>query len=306
MATKKDYYDILGVNKNASEAEMKSAYRKLARQHHPDVDKSPGAAEKFKEISEAYQVLSDREKRKAYDQFGHAAFTPGGGFGAGGGPFGGFRTYSYSTGGQGNPNVEFSFGGFEDPFDLFEQIFGMGGFGPFGSAQSRQSYRRQPTYQLEVSFEEASEGITKTVEIMEANGRRRRMTIKVPAGVDNGTKMRFDGIDIVFRVRRHPQFLREGTDIFSEIDLTIPQIVLGDVIEVKTVSGLVKLKIPSGTEPGSLIRIKDKGMPRLQGTGRGDHYVRVKLAVPQKLSGEEKELYEELAKLQGKKKGWFG
>lgn len=299
MTTKRDYYEVLGVPKTSSDSEIKTAYRKLARQHHPDVDKSPGAAEKFKEISEAYQVLSDQEKRRAYDQFGHTPFEPGGGFGAGaGGPFGGFKTYSYSAGK--GPNVDFDFGGFEDPFDLFEQIFGMGGFGGFG-----RNYRQNPTYQMEINFEDAVHGATKEVEIADASGKSRHMSIKIPPGVDNGTRMRFEGVDIIFRVRRSPEFLREGTDIFSEVSLTIPQIVLGDVVEVKTVWGEVKLKVPAGTEPGSLIRIKDKGMPRLRSSGRGDHYVRVRVQVPQKLSAEEKELYEKLSKTASKKKGWF-
>lgn len=305
MATKRDYYDILGVSKTASEAEIKTAYRKLARQHHPDVDKSPGAAEKFKEISEAYQVLSNVEKKRAYDQFGHSAFDPGGGFGPGaGGPFGGFRTYSYSTG-KGNPNVDFDFGGFADPFDLFEQIFGMGGFGgPFGGAAGG-AYRRTPTYQLEIAFEEAIHGTTKTVRLEDEKGKQKEMTIKVPAGVDNGTRMRFEGVDIVFRVRRHPEFLREGADIFSEVTLTIPQVVLGDVVTVKTVWGEVSLKVPAGTEPGALIRIRDKGVPHLRSSGYGDHYVRVRLQIPEKLSSEEKGLYEKLQKLSSKKKSWF-
>ncbi len=300
MTTKRDYYEILGLNKNATEAEIKTAYRKLARQHHPDVDKSAGAAEKFKEISEAYQVLSDPGKRQTYDKLGHAAFEPGGGFGAGG-PFGGYQTYTSSGGG---PRVEFNFGGFEDPFDLFEQIFGMGGFGgqgnPFAGA-----YQRTPTYQMEITFNEAINGTTKEIEIPESNGKTKHMTIKVPAGVDNGTRMRFEGIDLVFRVRRHPEFLREGADIFSEITLSIPQIVLGDVVEVKTIWGPVKLKVPAGTEPGSLIRIKDKGVARLRSSGKGDHFVRIRVNIPKKLSEEEKELFEKLSQLTSKKKGWF-
>ncbi len=298
---KKDFYEVLGVSKSATEAEIKSAYRKLARTHHPDIDKSAGAADKFKEISEAYQVLSDPKKKQTYDQFGHSAFESGAGAGGYGGynPFGGgFQSYTYSSKG-GGPQTEFDFGGFEDPFSLFEQIFGMGGAGGFGGGFGR----RTPTYQLEITFEEAIKGTTKEVEIQDQTGARKRLNIKVPAGVDNGTRMRFGEIELVFRLSRHPEFLREGTDIFSEIDLTIPQVVLGDTVEVKTVWDSVKLKVPQGTEPGSLIRIKGKGVPSLRG-GKGDHYVRVKLVVPKKLSSSEREAYEKLAKASNKK-NWF-
>lgn len=304
MATKRDYYEILGINKGASEAEIKSAYRRLARQHHPDVDKSAGAAERFKEVSEAYQALSDKQKRSAYDQFGHAAFSarggPSSGWDGSQNPFGGgFRTYSWSSGG-GNP-----FGGFEDPFDLFEQIFGGGAGSPFGEV-----FRRHPTYQMSISFDEAIKGVTKEVEIEGRNNQgrieRKRMKIKVPAGVDNGTKMRFGDLDIVFQVNRHPQFLREESDIFSEIKISIPQLVLGDVFEVNTVWGKVKVKVPPGTQPGSLVRLKGKGTPRLDSIGHGDHFVRVNLEVPKNPSKQERQLYEELYNLgTNKRKGWF-
>ncbi|TSC87579.1 MAG: molecular chaperone DnaJ [Microgenomates group bacterium Gr01-1014_7] len=292
---KKDYYEILGVSKSASEAEIKSAYRKLARAHHPDIDKSSGAAERFKEVSEAYQVLSDLQKKQSYDQFGHAAFDPS----ARSGQAGGWQTYSWSTGG-GNPNIQFDFGGFEDPFELFEQIFGGAGFG--------EAFRRRPTYQLNLSFDEAIKGATKEVEIESRNSQgrleRKRMKIKVPPGVDNGTKMRFGDLDIVFQVNRSPEFLREGADIFSEIKVTIPQLVLGDVFEVLTVQGKVKVKVPPGTQPGSLVKLKGKGAPRIGG-GHGDHYVRVNLEIPQNPSKQEKQLYEELYNLGSKKKSWF-
>ncbi len=304
---KKDFYEVLGVNKSATDAELKSAYRKLARQHHPDIDKSEGAAEKFKEISEAYQVLSDPQKRKTYDQFGSAAFEPGAGmgggnpFGAGFNPFGGqggFKSYSYSTGG--GPNIEFDMSGFDDPFNLFEQIFGGQGFGGF---------KRQPTYQLELTFDEAIHGTEKMVEIERVDGqttKKERLNIKVPAGVDDGVKMRFGEVDIVFRVKRSSDFLREGTDIFSDATLTIPEIVLGTTITVKTVEGNVNVKVPAGAEPGTLIRIRGKGVASLRGGEKGSHYVRVRLEVPKTVSVEEKKLYEQLATLKtNKKKKWF-
>lgn len=302
---KRDYYEVLGVAKSASEAEIKSAYRKLARKYHPDVDKSEGASDKFKEVSEAYQILSDPKKKQTYDQFGHAAFDRSQGFGGAGGgsPFGeGFNpfgnggfSYSWSTGGGQNADSDFS-----DPFDLFNQIFGMGGSG--------FNVRRRPTYQLSIAFDDAIKGVDKDIEVETRTDtgkvERKRMRIKVPAGVEDGTRMRFGEIDIVFRVGRSAKFIREGADIFSEIGLGIPQVVLGDTIEVETVHGGVKLKVPEGTQPGSLIRIKSKGAPNMQG-GHGDHYVRVKVEIPKTVSGKEKELYQELSTLKGKKKSWF-
>lgn len=304
---KRDYYEVLGLKKGASETEIKSAYRKLARQHHPDVDKSAGAAERFKEISEAYQVLSDPQKKAGYDQYGHAAsqgFGGGGGnpFGEGFNPFGqgGFQ-YQWSSNG-GGPEMDFS-----DPFDLFNQIFGMAG-GGFGGP-------RRPTYQLNLTFDEAIKGVEKDIEInirsrtKQGEIERKRMKVKVPAGVDDGTRMKFGDIDLVFRVARSTKFIREGADIFTEITLGVPQLVLGDTIQVETVQGKVSLKVPAGTQPGSLIRVKGRGVTNLSRGGMGDHYVRVRLEIPQSLTSEERGLYEQLASLKSakgsKKKGWF-
>lgn len=305
MASKKDYYEILGVAKGATESEIKSAYRKLARKYHPDIDKSPGAAEKFKEVSEAYQVISDPQKRQTYDQFGHAAFDRSqGGAGMGGNPFGeGFNpfgqggfSYSWSTNGGQGADFDFS-----DPFDLFNQIFGMG---------AGYNVRRRPTYQLSIGFDDSIKGVEKDIEVetRDAQGKsdRKRLRIKVPAGVDDGTRMKFGEIDIVFRVSRSDKFHREGPDIFSDMTLAIPQVVLGDTVDVETVHGGVKLKVPPGTQSGSLIRIKEKGAPNLRG-GMGDHFVRVRLDIPKTLTAEEKKIYQQLYDLKknSKKKSWF-
>lgn len=308
MATKRDYYEVLGLKKGASEQEIKSAYRKLARQHHPDVDKSTGAETRFKEVSEAYQVLSDPQKKQTYDQFGQAAFDRGAGGYGGGNPFGegfnpfgqgGFQ-YQWSSNGS-DPNVDFS-----DPFDLFNQIFGMaGGFGG----------PRRPTYQLNLTFDEAIKGVEKDIEInirsrtKQGEIERKRMKVKVPAGVDEGTRMKFGDIDLVFRVSRSTKFIREGADIFTEVNMGIPEVVLGTTIQVETVQGKVNLKVPEGTQPGALIRIKGKGVTNLSRGGVGDHYVRVRLEIPQKVAGTERELYTQLASLSdtkgSKKKSWF-
>ena len=303
---KKDFYEILGVSKNATEAEIKSAYRRLARKHHPDIDKSEGAAEKFKELSEAYQVISDPAKRKNYDQFGHAAFEQGSPFGSGAGggnPFGGGFSYSWNTsdGGQGNP---FGGGGFSDPFDLFEQIFG-GGMG----AEFARGFRRRQTFRMELTFDEAVHGTQKVVEVERVEGNdnkrvREKMNIKIPAGIDEGTRMRFGDVDIVFYIRPSNEFEREGANIFTEEKITLPEAVLGTTIEIKTIHGKVKVKVPAGTQSGTLVKIKDKGVFTLKGKP-GDHYVRVHVQIPTKLSVEEKNLYEQLLGNKEKKKGWF-
>src|SRR3990172_72731 len=203
MATKRDYYDILGVSKTASAAELKSAYRKLALEWHPDRNKSAEAESKFKEINEAYQVLSDPKKKTTYDQFGHAAFDPASG-GMGGNPFTGAASgrqgpfsYYYSSSGT-NPFGNTDFGGFSDPFEIFEQFFCC--TNPFG-----RSPPKNPHYSLRIPFITAMKGGTETVKI---GGQSH--TIKIPAGADTGTHLRFADFDITFEVEPHAHFRREG------------------------------------------------------------------------------------------------
>ncbi|MBI4065160.1 DnaJ domain-containing protein [Candidatus Gottesmanbacteria bacterium] len=293
---KRDYYEVLGVSKNASTEELKRAYRKLALEWHPDRNKSPQANEKFKEINEAYAVLSDSQKKQTYDQFGHAAFQPGMGGGASGqGPFGGgFRqqgpfSYTYSTSGGGSP-----FGGdFEgiDPFEIFEQFFG-GGFGR--SAGSRQ--QRHQVYEIGIDFMEAARGVTKEVHVPagRAGDGSVKKTIKIPAGVDTGSRIRFDDFDIVVDVRPSKEFKREGDDLIIDHAVTYAQAALGEVIEVPTIDGLLKIRVQPGTQPGTLIRLRGKGVPHVRGNGRGDQYVRIQLKIPTHLSRRQRELLQEI------------
>ena len=290
MATKRDYYDVLGVSKNASAADLKSAYRKLALEWHPDRNKSAEAETKFKEINEAYQVLSDPKKKQAYDQFGHTAFDPAMGGGAGG-PFGGqggFQqgpfTYYYSSGG-GNPFG--NMGGFTDPFEIFEQFFG--GTNPFGRAAPRK-----PHYSIKIPFMTAVKGGTESVKI---DGKTH--SIKIPAGADTGTHLRFTDFDITFEVEPHSHFKRDGDDVYVDHEIPFTQAILGGETSVTTLDGELKLKIRPGTQPGATVRLSGKGTTRLRGfrkDDRGDLYIRLKVTFPQNLSRHQKELLEQFSK----------
>ncbi len=291
MPTAKDYYEIMGVSKSATDQEIKSAYRKLALQYHPDRNKTKEAEEKFKEVTKAYEVLSDSQKRQTYDQFGAAAFEQGGmgggnpfagGFGGQQGPF----TYTYTTNGGG-----FDFGGFNDPFDIFEQFFG--GASPFGRQQ------RRPIYSVTIDFMESVKGITKKVTI---NGKQQ--SIKIPAGVDSGSRIRFQDYDVVIEVLQHNRYKREGYDIVTDEEISFPQAALGTEYTVETIDEKVTVRIPAGTQPNALIRLRGKGVPHLQGSGRGDHYMHVKVVVPKNLTSRQKELLKEFDG-EKSKKGWF-
>jgi len=290
----KDYYTILGVSKTASADEIKKAYRKLALEFHPDRNKSKEAEEKFKEITKAYEVLSSDDKRKMYDQVGHAAFEQGAGQGPfeGAGGFGGEAgqdgPFTYSTNGGG---FDFDFGGYSDPFEIFEQFFG--GASPFGQRQ------RRPVYSASISFMEAAKGVEKEVTI---DGKRQK--IKIPAGVNKGSRIRFENYDIVIDVMPDSRFAREDYDVVSEKEISFAQAALGGEITVATIDGDLKIRIPEGTQPGALIRLNRRGIQHLQGSGRGNHYVRIKVTVPKKLTKHQKELLEAFQKEEGKQ-SWF-
>ncbi len=347
---KRDYYEVLGVSKSASPDEIKKAYRKLARQYHPDVNKDdPNAADKFKEVSEAYEVLSSSDKRARYDQFGHED------------PMGGGAGFNGASGFG-------DFGGFGDIFDMF-----------FGGHQQRGPQRGQDLeYELEVDFEDAAFGVEEEIQIprtetcttcggsgakpgtnpkkcttcggsgeqqsvvstpfgrmvnrrvcsvchgkgviidspchdCHGQGRKRvrkTVKIKVPEGVDTGIRLRMPGLGeaspnggpsgdlhIVIRVREHEIFERDGVNVYIEVPLTYVQAALGDEIEVPTLDGDVKLRIPEGTQSGTSFRLRGKGIPKLgSATIRGDEHVRVHVVTPMSLTDKQRELLRELGK----------
>ena len=291
MATKRDYYEVLGVSKNATEAELKSAYRKQALQWHPDRNKAKEAEAKFKEVNEAYEVLFNKDKRAAYDQFGHTAFEPGAGFGGAQGPFGGrtqtYRegpfTYTYTTyGGEPGPDIGFDFGGFSDPFEIFSQFFG--GASPFGAGRAS----RKPRYGISLTFMEAAKGVEKEVAI---EGKRRK--IKIPAGVDDGSIINFGDFYLTVDVRPDATFRREGLDVYVEKEITFSQAALGAIMEVPAIDGEVSLRIRPGTQPGTMVRLRGKGIRDPRGGGAGDEYVRLQVIVPTRLSRRQKEILQE-------------
>jgi len=296
MADGKDYYQILGVTKASTLEEIKKAYRKLALEYHPDRNKSKEAELKFKEVTKAYEVLSNEEKKRTYDQFGHDAFEQGGYGSAQGNPFTGQQagrwgpfTYSYATNGAEGAD----FGGSSDPFDIFEQFFGGGS--PFGQRQ------RRPVYSVRINFDEAVHGIEKQVNI---NGKMEKM--KIPAGVDRGSRMRFSDYDVVIDVTPDEKFQRQGYDIVNEVTISYPQAALGTEVPVETIDGPINIRIPSGTQSGVLIRLSGKGVKHVRGNGSGDHYAKINVVVPKKLSRRQKELLEELEKEEKKVgKSWF-
>lgn len=289
MATKTDYYDILGVSKSASANEIKKAYRKQALEWHPDrhKDDKEAAEKRFKEINEAYQVLGDAQKRTQYDQFGSAGpqgFSGGGNpFAGGGNPFGGGQggpfTYTYSSGGQ-NPFGNADFG---DPFDIFESFFGGGS--PFGARQGRSI----PRYSIALDFMEAVKGASKEVEI---GGKRRK--IKIPAGIYEGATIDFGDFRLSVNIKPDKSFERQDDDIYVSVGIPFSLAVLGGEIEVPTIDGELKLKIRNGTQSGTMMRLHERGVAHLHGRGKGDEYIRINVIIPEKLNHSQKNLVEEM------------
>jgi curved DNA-binding protein len=303
----KDYYKTLGVSKSASAEEIKKAYRKLARQYHPDVSKKPEAEKRFKEINEANEVLSDPEKRKRYDTVGPEWER----FQQGGQRPGGFQ-WVY-TGQPGADPFNGEAGGFSD---FFRTVFGQGQtdfdtgslFGrPSATRRRRSVAGADVEHEVEITLPEAYKGAERALELRLADGSTRRLSVKIPAGVKDGQRIRLAGqgapggaggpsgdLFLRVRVRPHPMFQRDGDDLRMELPVALHEAILGAEVTVPTLKGRVSLRIPPETQNGRTIRLAGQGMPR-SGGGHGDLYVTVKVVLPTKLTEKERELVQELA-----------
>jgi DnaJ-class molecular chaperone len=329
----KDYYSTLGVAKTATEKEIKQAYRKLARKHHPDVNPKDKSAEaKFKEINEAYEVLGDPDKRKKYDELGAnwRAYEQAGAQGGPGG-FGGFSGFDPSTGGRWNVNVGGQGGGYrqvtpdelrdilgdeDNPFSDFFQTFFGGGEETTRRTRGRAGRGpragRDVEHELTLGLEDAFHGTTRRL-AMSHDGQARTVDVRIPAGVSDGSRVRVSGEgehgaggaksgDLYLRIRLapHPQFERKGRDLYTHVSIPLTTAVLGGEAEVKTLGGpSLRLKIPPNTQNGQVFRLKGHGMPTTDKSGEhGDLYATVDVQLPRSLTAEQKKLFEELQKLE--------
>lgn len=305
MAQKKDFYEVLGVSKSASDDEIKKAYRKLAIKYHPD--KNPGDKEaeaKFKEVSEAYEVLSDKQKRARYDQFGHAGVG-----GNSGNPFSGgnpFSSYDFSSQG-----FNFNFGGGGGLDDILNSFFGGG----FGGAR-RPARGADAEARVSISFHDAVFGTT--VEVNDAAGKS--LKVKIPAGIDDGMRIRIKGrggdaptrdgekgdLYVCVRVKPDKNLTREGNIILSEEHISMVDAALGCEIDVETVDGKVTMKVPAGTQSGTPFRLSGHGLIMRSDGDRGPHIVTIIVETPTKLSKKQRELLEEFRDPKNRKKGFWG
>jgi molecular chaperone DnaJ len=299
--SKRDYYDVLGVTKGASQDDIKKAFKKAALKYHPD--REGGDEKKFKEAGEAYEVLSDEQKRAAYDQFGHAAgaANAGGAGGPGANPF---------AGGYGFEGVQFDFSGAGGFGDIFSEIFG-----------GMRNRPRDVQVALAIDFDEAVAGTTRELNLRvmdRTTGERKGETVKVkiPAGIDNGQSIRMSGkgehgqggtrgdLYVEVHVREPKDFERHGANLVSRVKIDMIDAALGAEVEIKTLEGDVTIKVPGGTQPGKILKLSGKGMP-IPGTHRhGDHLVEITIEVPHKLSHKQKQTLEEYRRL-SQKKGFF-
>ena len=357
---KADYYQTLGVGKNASKEEIKSSYRKLAMKHHPDKNPGDAASEaKFKEASEAYQVLSDSQKKSNYDQFGHAAFENGGGSGGGFGDFGGFDSGSFSNifddffgdfsgGGRRRPSsrskrgsdlkinievtLEEAYQGKKQTFDVptSEKCSGCSGSGAAAGSKSTtcdtcgghgQVRAQQGFFTVQQTCPDCGgegKSISNPCKVCRGSGTNRinkTLSIQIPKGVDDGTQMRLAGkgeagprggtqgdLYVYISLKKHPIFKREEENLYFELPVSMADAALGAAIEIPTIDGSrSKVKIPSGTQTGKQLRLKDKGMPLLRGDGFGDLYLQIKVEVPINLNKDQKILLEKFKELEDSK-----
>lgn len=311
---KRDYYEILGVSRSATEAEIKRAYRRLAKQHHPDRNKgNPQAEAKFKEVQEAYDAISDSEKRAQYDQFGHAgpsSFHPGGGVHPGGG-----ASWAWTTTGD----QPFDIGDIMDMFDLgavggrgrpsgaaFEQVFSRRRGGRGKAAEAAPADVEQ---EVSLTFEQAIRGTTLELQLQDGRGRRtERISVRVPPGVHDGQRIRVRGkgqpdssgraagdLYVVCRVQPHAYFMRHENDIYLNVPITIGEAAMGAKIDLPTIDGLRTVTIPAGTASGTKLRLAGLGVPNPKDGSRGDQYAVIKIVPPKRLTEEQRRLLEELA-----------
>mmetsp|Transcript_40130 Transcript_40130/g.96927 ORF Transcript_40130/g.96927 Transcript_40130/m.96927 type:complete len:470 (+) Transcript_40130:1220-2629(+) len=327
-ASKRDFYEVLGVSKSADKGEIKKAYFKLAKQYHPDTNKDDDSAdEKFKECTEAYEVLSDTEQRKLYDQFGHAGVDPnfqqGNPFGGGGGgnPFGGAGGFGFEDGSFHFHSTGGGMGGQEiNPEELFEAFFG-------GGARRRRGPQRGSDLQMHVrlSFEEAVFGAKKDLHLRYQNInpqtgqveiKERDVTVDTPAGIDNGMNVRLTGqgaegdpgaprgnLLVQVIVDDDKYFHRDGSDVHTEAPISVTQAILGGTVDVRTLTGEVEVKVPKGCQPETKLMLRGKGIQKLHGTSKGDHVVHLKIEIPKEITPRQEELlreFDEEAKSSGK------